>query len=286
MNLRTSFLVLWPQLRQQDDSLLLLGGFALLLKQEWLRDMGRASLIPLREWTGEAIPRTTHDIDVGVSVRLIADAAKQQQLQTLLENQGFVLDDTPSRKRWAWVCTANHIALEFHASRSDAEGCEDLEVKGIRVKNRRLRGKGRGVHGFANAELVGMEKRFVFEHQGTVLAVPHALIACMMKLKAFADRYEQYRQDPIAEAEQFYQYQKHARDVMRILAMLTPEEERTLAEVLAEVETGALFQRCRDIVSNHFSSPEQVGCAAAAAYWRAGQLSILCEALRTIFRCA
>ena len=57
----------------------MIGGYGLYLQQTWLRDrLGAVThFITMNLWTGEHIPRTTKDMDMGVSPSLIADRSKQ-----------------------------------------------------------------------------------------------------------------------------------------------------------------------------------------------------------------
>ena len=73
---------IWPQLQQLDPNVQIIGGYGLYLKQTWLRDsLGAVThFIPMTQWTGESIPRTTKDMDVGVSPSLIANPGKQGEL--------------------------------------------------------------------------------------------------------------------------------------------------------------------------------------------------------------
>ncbi|MCL6676950.1 hypothetical protein M8O52_07860 [Akkermansia muciniphila] len=51
----------------------------------------------MASWTGESIPRTTKDMDMGISPSLIASIEAQGQIQELLTHQGFVPDPDPNK---------------------------------------------------------------------------------------------------------------------------------------------------------------------------------------------
>jgi len=88
-------------MQKLDPDVQILGGYGLLLKQKWLRDQEGAvpHFIPMASWTRESIPRTTKDMDMGISPSLIVSMEAQSQIQELLTLQGFVPDPEPNNRR-------------------------------------------------------------------------------------------------------------------------------------------------------------------------------------------
>ncbi len=279
-SLREFILTHWETLRQLDPQIQLLGGIGLQFKQEWVRDHAVTCFIPMASWSGEAIPRTTKDIDVGVSAQLLADVRLQGAIQRLLDEWGFAPGMNPGQRRWAWEHGSGAIVLEFHTYFPEPGMYQQLVVKDRRVKNRELHRKGYGIHGHTNEELQGFAHSFSFDMGACCLSVPNIVTAAMMKLKAFEARYAAH----LGGAAQLAQAEKHARDVMRIVALETERDQSLLPAVYHDVEESALFRDCREIIRHFFSSRGQAGYEAASPFWSAENHAYLIAELATLFR--
>ncbi len=283
IGLRGLFLEIWPKLQELALNIQLLGGLSLFFKQEWIRDTKQTCFLPMEHWSRESLPRTTKDMDVGVSAHLIADTVRQEQLQAFLDEYQFEPGPHNKQKRWAWVHRASGILLEFSSTLPEGELCSRLKVEDSRVKNRSLHGKKRGIHGHVNAELVGFEYSFSFVHEGVRLTIPNVITAAVMKLKAFAQRRQLYEDDPKANAWQRAQYEKHARDVYRIVAMMTHEEAESLPEIQKSVADSEPFRECQENIRAYFLQPQQEGYEAAVAFWNEDDFALLREGLKRLF---
>lgn len=276
---------IWPSLQQLDPHVQILGGYGLLLKQKWLRDQEGTvpHFIPMASWTGESIPRTTKDMDMGISPSLIASIEAQDQIQELLTHQGFVPDPDPNNRRWAWDGGVD-IELEFHVPPPPPSLKDQLTTDRMRVKNLSLRGQNYGIHGRTNPELLGFTHHLSFEYDGLLLTVPNVLTAVMMKLAAFKQRLLSYQEEPVARKANYSQAEKHARDVFRAVAMETEEDLRMFPGILREVGESPLFRNCQEIIRDYFSSPGQDGFDFVSDFWKKDdQISILRE-LKSRFR--
>ncbi len=279
-SLREFILSHWETMRQLDPQIQLLGGIGLQFKQEWVRDLAVTSFIPMENWSGEAIPRTTKDIDVGVSAHLLADVRLQEAIQRLLNEWGFEPGEAPGQRRWAWEHGSGAIVLEFHTYYPEPRMYQQLVVKDRRVKNRMLHRKGYGIHGRTNEELLGFTHFFSFDMGECCLSVPNVVTAAMMKLKAFEARYAAH----LNGAPQLAQAEKHARDVMRIVALETERDQSLLPAVYYDVEESVLFRDCREIIRQYFSSQGQVGYETVAPFWSAENHAYLIAELASLFR--
>ena len=260
---------IWPLLQNLDPHVQMIGGYGLYLKQTWLRDsLGLVvHFLPMSRWTGENIPRTTKDMDVGVSPSLIASPDKQEELQAALQSAGF--EYVESKKQWGLSKQGKEgeiIELEFHAPLPAPEWKARLRTDNRRVKPRPSLHY--GIHGRTNPELIGLEHPFFFESEGLRLAIPNVLSAAMMKLSAFKARWDSSQADPIEKSADRIEAQKHARDIFRIVAMETEKEMRELPNLLRQMERESLYRNCRSLVEEFFSAPGQTGFDFAANYWR------------------
>lgn len=272
---------IWPGLQQLDPHIQLLGGYGLYLKQSWLADnlSHVRALVPLPSWTNtERHPRTTKDMDVGVSLDLITSSGCQQKLAQLLQAKGYTPHD--NKRKWGWTRDGGireAVELEF-STLPPAAPQENLSVDRIRVK--RKPGLPDGVHAHINRELIGFEHSFSFEYHGLSLTLPNVITAAMMKLKAFQDQRDLSYTSPSRETN-LAQAEKHARDIFRIVAMETEEEAACIPGIQVSLRDTSLFRECGDILQSSFLEAGQPGLELVASHWNeAPRASILAELQR------
>ena len=277
--LERSLRELWPQLQALDPHIQIIGGYGLLLKQLWLNgEPETRCLLPMNAWTEERRPRTTHDMDMGVSPSVIASREKQAELQEVLKASGYEYSD--GKRLWGLFKRGNAaegIELEFHTPLPDGECKRNLRVDKRRVKP--LHSLGYGIHGRTNPELVGFEYHFSFPFYGLTLTVPNVLTAAMMKLAAFENRWTGYVRKP-EDHWSYAQAQKHARDLYRIVAMETEQEANDLPMLREALHSSSLFAECRRILDMYFMKEQHDGNAFAQGYWSSDSFSVLNEELK------
>ena len=276
---------IWPSMQKLDPDVQILGGYGLLLKQKWLRDQEGAvpHFIPMASWTRESIPRTTKDMDMGISPSLIVSMEAQSQIQELLTLQGFVPDPEPNNRRWAWDGGAG-IELEFHVPVPPPSLKDKLETDSKRVKNPLLHRRNYGIHGRTNPELIGFTHHLSFKYDGLRLTVPNVLTAVMMKLVAFKERLLSYQEEPVVRKGNYFQAEKHARDVFRAVAMETEEDQRMFPDILREVGESPLYQNCQEIIRDYFCTPGQDCFDFVSGFWHEHDRDSILQELRRWFK--
>ncbi|MEG2236818.1 MAG: hypothetical protein RRY13_04090 [Akkermansia sp.] len=255
---------IWPSLQQLDPDVQIIGGYGLLLKQNWLLHQEKTipHFIPMVSWTGESIPRTTKDMDMGISPSLIANKEQQQKIHELLTQHGYKPDE--KKMKWGWS-EGNGIVLEFHSFPSSDDQNNQLHTDRYRIKNKTSLGF--GIHGRVNPELIGFHHHLSFEYDGLRLTIPNVLTAIMMKLVAFKERLHSYKESPVVTNRNLIQAEKHARDAFRIVAMETEADMQMLPAVLQEVNQSPLYRGCQGIILDCFSAPGQEGFDAVSTLW-------------------
>lgn len=270
---------IWPQLQALDPHIQIIGGYGLLLKQLWLgQETGTRCLIPLETWTKESRPRTTRDMDMGVSPAVIASPDKQAELQEVLKASGYEYSD--GKRLWGLFKqrgVAECVELEFHAPLPDKEWEKSLRTDERRIKP--LHSLGYGIHGRTNPELIGFEHHFSFPLYGLSLTIPNVLTAAMMKLAAFENRWIGFVRKP-EDHWSYSQAQKHARDLYRIVSMETEEEAKGLPKLREVLRVSPLFVECRRVLNTYFLEEGQEGYAFVQGYWPTEAFASLREELR------
>jgi hypothetical protein len=77
---------------------------------------------------------------------------------------------------------------------------------------------------------------------------------------------------------------KHAQDVCRVVAMVTPEERDRAADVVAAIRTSVRFSDAADISDRFFQRPDGWGLRAVARAWRDEDLRTIQELLKGWFK--
>lgn len=301
------FAPLWTDLRAIMPKLLLVGGYALFLKQRWLISQARSitmsrgatmvddngplltavtlpTVIDMTRWS-DVNPRVTKDFDFIVSLELIASEGDQRTLSELLGKHGFEV--VKHNARWQFekkVSTGQSVLLDFHAP-SPAESREDLRVENRRVKRRRSLGN-TGIHGRENPEANAAELHpFTFNYQSLELLIPHPLAFAIMKLVAMNDRLRASldaasSDERLAEGRLAH---KHAEDLMRIIAMTTRSEMDLTATMLAVLRRTASYETAVAICAENFGPDTGWASRAVSRSWRDDDFALLRTILKQWF---
>lgn len=235
----------------------------------------------MTSWTStERRPRTTKDIDVGVSLNMITSSDCQQKLAQLLHERGYTPHE--NKRKWGWTKndhTKEAVELEF-STLPPASPQKNIAVDRIRVK--RKPGLAEGIHAHTNRELIGFEHSFSFEYHGLCLKLPNVVTAACMKLKAFHDKWLRYRSHP-EQADNLAQAEKHARDVFRIAAMETEQEWESIPHILPSLKDYPLFHTCADILQSSFLEEGQSGFELTASHWDGSSRTLILSELKRWF---
>jgi hypothetical protein len=237
---------LWQDLQTISPGILLIGGYGLFLKHNWLLDQfskpeeSIATVVSPSRW--QEGPRVTKDFDLLPGLDLIASEANQLALDAALKKHGFEV--VPKNARWQHRKRVGNkdITIDFHAPTPGAER-SDLRAGNRRVKPRRSMGDV-GIHGRENPEAFGTEiAPFIFIHRDVRIGIPHPVAMVLMKLVAMGDRFREVdsAKDESARREARDQARKHAEDVFRAVAMMTREERSSDQTVLDAVRSSPGF---------------------------------------------
>ncbi len=227
-------------------------------------------MVQLERWL-DPVPRVTKDLDIVVGLDLICSTDAQARMSRVLRDCGFEV--TGERPRWQFQkkLGGDHAVLvDFHACPPES-GEKQLRTNKVRVKHSPSLGEG-GIHGRRNPEAVGSELHpFSFETDGVVITVPNPVTWCNMKLTAMRDRWR--RAEDQARSEDHRRFQrdeaiKHARDVCRVVAMTTREENDGASEVVEAIRATSAFSQAASIFAEFFGRNDGWGTRATKPMWQ------------------
>lgn len=294
------FVPLWKDLRAIAPDLLLAGGYALFLKQQWLilraqPSNGSAGIAPafaddptvidISRWN-DANPRVTKDFDFIVGLELIASTKDQHSLHETLVRHGFEV--VPENARWQFqkqVAEGQSVLLDFQ-SPSPTEPRDDVRVEKRRVKPGRSLGT-TGIHGRENRDANASEfNPFIFTHNSVEIAIPHPVAFAIMKLAAINDR-KLASSDPEESAEiriaEGRSALKHTEDLMRIVAMTTRSEMDRSEPILSMLRGTPSWAAASQAFAESFESSVGWNVTEAAKNWRDEDFEVMRQILTRWF---
>ena len=278
---------LWIDLQKiGDENLLIAGGYGLFLKQNWLlANLDVPIIIPLARWRDTA-PRVTKDFDVVIGLDLISQAEAQKDVLAALKKHGFTV--TARNPRWQFEKQLGEnrtVAVEIHAP-LPPDNHASLAADRIRVK-RKPSLHNDGIHGRANPEAVGCDLHpFKFEMAGAKVSVTNPVTWCIMKLTAMRDQWKRAEAAERSGEERAFcrnQAIKHARDVCRIIAMITQDERDNASAIVEAIKSTSQYSEAKKIFMAFFQPDQGVGVMAVETAWDPPDLRLIRDTLAIWF---
>lgn len=281
------FKAFWPGIRRAGSSVLVGGGFGLILKQIWLgMNTGIRTVVPLAHWL-DSTPRVTKDCDIVVGLDLIGSREAQSQVARVLAMCGF--EATEQNPRWQFqkvLGGRGGMCVEFHSRLPKPDETGHIKTDRIRVKHHPSLG-GQGIHARQNPEAAGCDLHpFSFELEGIGISVPNPVTWCNMKLTAMRDRWEMAQEggDTDYRDLQRAQANKHAQDVCRIVAMTSAAERDHAAAIIAAISAEPAYQQAAEICERLFLGEEATGLAPVRRMWQGEDPATIRSVLREWYR--
>ena len=238
------FRPLWSALQVVGSQVLVAGGYGLFLKQRWLlANRDHPIVVPLENWL-DATPRVTKDLDILIGLELLASEEAQGTIARAMEQNQFKVDERNPRWQFQKRLASDRVILaDLHAELPKSEN-KNLAIDKVRIKHKPSLGD-EGVHARQNPQAAGSNLHpFRFDIDGTSISVPNPVTWSIMKLIATRDcrrRAEDATRDE--EYRTFHREHavKHARDVVRAVALTTRDERDNAGEVIADIRQTAPF---------------------------------------------
>lgn len=232
----------------EDVRLLLVGGYGILLKAEYIRAND------IQTVAATLFPRATDDLDILLTARVVADTNRMEAVRDALRELGY--EPVSGGEYYQW--SRDLEAEDGSASRVRIDLLSQIpeDRSEVKITERRIRPHDfQGLHAHPLVEAA-------FAHENPTLlnvcpqppaatvALPHPFSFLLLKLFAFDDR----KDDPDVDHGRH-----HAFDLYRVMSMLTPEEWREVSELRIRYGDHEVVGRARRLVRNHFSDPETIG---------------------------
>lgn len=268
-----------------SSHILVAGGYGLFLKQKFLLANAEIPVVvPLDRWSN-ASPRVTEDFDLLIGLDLIADEQSQRAFKSALDKHGFSVSEKNPRWQFEKRLSASHrVIVDLHAPLPDKDQW-NLQIDQIRVKRKPSLGEA-GIHGRTNPEAVGCDLHpFRFEVDGTSIRVPNPVTWSIMKLTAMSDRWT--ISDDAAHSEERREFNrqqsiKHAKDVCRVVALVTRDEIDTVLPVVEAIRATPEFTHATQIFNTLLTDDARLA-AQIAAGWRLEDFNLIRSTLSSWF---
>lgn len=281
--LRTSLLDLLHALGENVHGVLLGGGYGLYLKQLYLAEVGRRTLIRADLWPA---PRATQDLDLMLSAELVADARLMGAVRAALDRLGYTVVKGSEYLQFArTISAAQVVKIDLLTAQLDAL----QDTPAIRANSRRARPSATDrpdLHAHpTDGALALTETPLVIEIAGKLsngkasaaqVTIPHPFSYLMMKLTAYRDR----RNDADKDLGRH-----HALDVFRIVAMLTEEEDGQLRHYVQRFADNPQMRSCIELVRSDFAHSTAAGVLAMRQHplWQNdSQLGVFIETINEL----
>ena len=257
------------------------GGYGLYLRQQELAESGAPTLIPAELWP---IARATLDIDVFLSLEVVASPAEMARIRGALERRGF--QPRPEAQYHQFVRElpdGGTVRIDLLAADPLILGA-DPRIRADATRARPWNMKDPILHAHPCVGVVpdaGPASRHRVKVGALTIGVrvPSTLRFLMMKLSAYADA---------VQAERAGEREKHAVDLYRIVAMTSREEDQRIPDLFAGLAASPAAAFCRTVAAEHFAGESSPGILLLRAPTRAmpvpvAGLEVFTETMATYF---
>ena len=239
------FQPLWSELQFVGNQVHLAGGYGLFLKQRWLlANRDYPTVIPLENWLDPTPRRRTIWTSSSALPCLQTPRPNGILFRHWNRNEFKVVEQHP---RWQFekqLDPDRRVLVDLHAEVPEGEN-QNLALDKLRIKHKPSLGD-EGVHGRRNPEAAGCSLHpFLFKIGEITISVPNPVTWSVMKLVSTRDRREKSEDADRDEAYRNFHHleaMKHARDVARIVAMMTRDERERAQDVISEIREPPLLR--------------------------------------------
>lgn len=301
MQLNTTITPLAPHLLdlmealQPKLQLTLVGGFGLILRQEYIQALNQPTLIERRPKA-----RATPDFDVLLPVEIYADSTTVKYLEEALKSLQYVVLEKKEYFHFGKeTLDGRQIKVDL-LMREPTEDHTYAKVEGFRVKQK-LAPKTKQetdqslektkIHGYRTREAFAIAESLIeLQIEGRnssdqivtgVVSIPNPYTFLLLKLFAFRDWETKKEGD-----NQLPQARKHAQDLYLIVASLTPDEDKVLSEFSLRYKEHPVAIEAATVVEELFSSPTALGIIRVQEGWERltnDDITLFLETLKQAF---
>lgn len=246
--LRVELQALAQDLQAHGISLIVGGGYGLLLRIDLIRQSGSRTLIP-------DLPnaRSTEDLDIFLKAELISNPEKTGPIREALDRRGYepVVEHFQFQREIDYRGRRRRVRVDFLA----APVPDELEQK-VKADQVRLRPRGgKGLHAHITPEALTVEEYLIpvdigEDSEGLTVYLPHPFSYLLLKLHALRDRVDDEETD---------YGRHHAFDLYSTIATMTDQEWKESARIKRKHYDATQMIEARRIVNDLFADTTAVG---------------------------
>lgn len=244
------------KLAPHDVPVIIGGGYGLLLRQQHVEASGEPTL--------RAIPeaRSTNDLDVFLTVELVADAEKMAALRDVLKELDYKAVEGAEHYQFARDVAYRGETRQVKVDLLAPPPRDPAVLGQVKVDSRRVRPRAtKNIHAHTTPEAltIGEHVLTLGEEAPVEVLVPHPFSFLLLKLFAYRDRQGD-------EAKAFGRY--HAFDLYRIVAMMTEVDFAEAEGLRDRYLEDDIVREARAIAAELFHGPEAQGALALLEHAR------------------
>ncbi len=246
--LREELRALARDLQRRDISLIVGGGYGLVLRTEMIMKSDSRTLVP--DFPGA---RSTEDLDIFLKAEVISNSAKTGPIREALDRRGYepVVRHFQFEREVDYMNRTRKVKVDFLAAPVPAELSTNVKADSVRVRPR----DGRGLHAHLTPEALTVEESMTAidigeDDERLTIYLPHPFSYLLLKLHALRDRLDREDTD---------YGRHHAFDLYSTIATMTEQEWEESARIKEKYRGTRQVVEARRIASDLFADSRAAG---------------------------
>ncbi len=246
--LREELRALARDLQRRDISLIVGGGYGLVLRTELIMKSDSRTLVP--DFPGA---RSTEDLDIFLKAEVISNSAKTGPIREALDRRGYepVVRHFQFEREVDYMNRTRKVKVDFLAAPVPAELSTNVKADSVRVRPR----DGRGLHAHLTPEALTVEESMTAidigeDDERLTIYLPHPFSYLLLKLHALRDRLDREDTD---------YGRHHAFDLYSTIATMTEQEWEESARIKDKYRGAQQVVEARRIVRDLFVDRRATG---------------------------
>lgn len=266
--LREELRALARDLQRRDISLIVGGGYGLVLRTEMIMKSGSRTLVP--DFPGA---RSTEDLDIFLKAEVISNSAKTEPIREALDRRGYepVVKHFQFEREVDYMNRTRKVKVDFLAAPVPAELSTNVKADSVRVRPR----DGRGLHAHLTPEALTVEESMTAidigeDDERLTIYLPHPFSYLLLKLHALRDRLDREDTD---------YGRHHAFDLYSTIATMTEQEWEESARIKEKYRGTRQVVEARRIASDLFADSRATGAIRLQEHARSAGYNLSRERL-------
>ncbi len=246
--LREELRALARDLQRRDISLIVGGGYGLVLRTELIMKSGSRTLVP--DFPGA---RSTEDLDIFLKAEVISNSAKTGPIREALDRRGYepVVRHFQFEREVDYMNRTRKVKVDFLAAPVPVDLSAHVRTDSVRVRPR----DGKGLHAHLTPEALTVEESMTAidigeDDERLTIYLPHPFSYLLLKLHALRDRLDREDTD---------YGRHHAFDLYSTIATMTEQEWEESARIKEKYRGTRQVVEARRIASDLFADSRATG---------------------------